>query len=176
MLKHWDKLLNTDCIVVEIAGHLVYPIFRNASTSMFDECERKLVNQQISDCDNIHVVIRDPQERFRSGLNHYCQKNNLDLDHTWKQVEQDVVVDRHFSPQWIWLLHLSKYHHGTITIRPFSAVSDYCKTHHNKSNKEQVKEVRSIHRYVQQDNILLEYLGKSVNIQQIVRECKDGMS
>ena len=34
MLKQWNKLLNTDCVVVGVGPHTIYPIFRVAQSTL----------------------------------------------------------------------------------------------------------------------------------------------
>ena len=110
MLKHWNKLLNTDCIVVDVGPHTVYPIFKNGSSSLMSVSNKTYVNKQISECKSIDIIIRDPETRFVSGLNENCQQNNLDVKDTWDLVYEDKLINRHFAPQWLWLLHLYKFY------------------------------------------------------------------
>lgn len=129
MLTHWNKLLNTDCTVVDIGPHTVYPIFRVGFSTLSSVCERKYVNKQIAECKHIDVMIRDPGDRFVSGINEYSRQNNLDVEETWKLVEQGKLVDRHFAPQYMWLLHLYKFYKGTVTILPFDHIKQITSVH-----------------------------------------------
>lgn len=176
MLRHWSTLLNTECQVVEISGRFLYPIFRNGSRSILAESEKILVNEQIAQCDHIDVLIRDTRDRFISGVNKFCQINDMKIEKVLGMISKDTLVDRHFSPQWIWLLHLSRYYEKDVTLRPFSAITEYCDTHINKSKKDQWQQVSVPDRYIKQDEVLLTQIDNTVNIQELVRKCKDGMS
>tara|TARA_B100001094_G_scaffold289017_1_gene305628 strand:+ start:1247 stop:1774 length:528 start_codon:yes stop_codon:yes gene_type:complete len=169
------NLLATDCTVVQIKGQHVYPIFKNGFTSIMKEADRLLVNDQIANCNNINVLIRDPEQRFISGINEYCEQNNLGLADTLQLVEQGKVTDRHFSPQWLWLLHLSKHYKASVTLRPFSDITQYCTSHSNKRNAV-VTQVTPIDRYVKQDKALIKHLGETISIEKIIRICKNGLS
>ncbi len=169
------SLFSTDCTVVEIKGQYIYPIFKNGSSSIMKEAGEVLVNDQIAHCDNINIFIRDPEQRFISGINEYCERNNLDLQPTLKLVEQDVLTDRHFSPQWTWILHLSKHYKANVTLRPFSDIKQFCGRHSNRRNTA-VKQITPVDKYVRHDKALLKHLGETVNIGKLIRICKDGLS
>ena len=34
IIKHWNKLLNTDCTVIQLDKTFVFPIYKNGSTSL----------------------------------------------------------------------------------------------------------------------------------------------
>ena len=89
-LNHWNTLLNTECKVYRIGKNYVYPIFKNATTSLYQVHDEVLHNQEIAQCNNIHVLIRDPADRFVSGINTYIKKNSQSKKtHTkLKQTEQ----------------------------------------------------------------------------------------
>ncbi len=175
MLTHWNKLVLTDCRVVDVGGQHFYPIFKNGSSSLISQADSTLVNEQIADCSNINVFVRDPVDRFVSGINEYCQQNNLDLESTYKLVEHNEITDRHFAPQWIWLVHLSKHYKSDVTLLPFSDISKYCGSHNNKRNSD-IKRVEPIETYIKQDKAILKHLGETLNIKKLIRICKDGLS
>ena len=78
MLTHWNRLLNTACKVYELGDNFVYPIMRNGSTSLRSVVGRKYTNEEIHKCKDIVVFLRDPADRFVSGLNEYCRQNNAE--------------------------------------------------------------------------------------------------
>jgi hypothetical protein len=80
MLKHWANLLNTDCRVYALGDNFVYPIMRNGSNSLRAVVGREYVNHEINKCENILVFLRDPADRFISGLNEYCKQNKCRPD------------------------------------------------------------------------------------------------
>ncbi len=71
MLTHWNKLLNTDCVVVAVGPHTIYPIFRVGQSTLMSVCDRKYVNKEIDYCNHVEIMIREPEERFVSGVNEY---------------------------------------------------------------------------------------------------------
>ena len=175
MLKHWTNLLNTDCKVYELGDNFVYPIMRNGSNSLRTAVGRICINDEIDMCQNILVFLRDPADRFISGFNEYCRQNNLDLRRTLKLVEQGNLIDRHFSPQWIWLLHLSKYYKGRVSLLPLKDIGSYCNEHSHKL-KNKITDIEPPSDFIQADQELMKHVGQTVDIQLLVRRCKNALS
>ena len=57
MLTHWNKLLNTDCTVIDIGPHTIYPIFKNGSSSLMSIADKTYTNKQIANCNNINILL-----------------------------------------------------------------------------------------------------------------------
>ena len=175
MLKHWNKLLNTDCIVIDIGPHTVYPIFKNGSSSLMSVADKTYTNKQIANCNNINILLRDPEKRFVSGINEYCKQNNLDVKDTWELVYDDKIINRHFAPQWLWLFHLYKFYRGKVILKPFETINDYCKVHKNK--KEKQTDVALIKQFVEVDYELIEnHLNKPILLEKLIRKYKNVLS
>ena len=175
MITHWNKLINTDCAVVKIGEHYVYPIFKNASTSLFDAADATLVNTKIKKCKDIHIFLRDPEHRFISGINEYCLQNNLEVEKTWHEVWEGKLIDRHFAPQWLWLFHLYKFYRGEVILKPFKTINDYCKIHMNKEKKQ--TDVALIKQFVEVDYELIEnHLNKPILLEKLIRKYKNVLS
>ena len=174
MLTHWNKLLNTDCKVVDIGPHTVYPIFRVGFTSLSTVCERKYVNEQIAKCQHIDVMIRNPGDRFVSGINEYSRQNNLDVEETWKLVEQGKLVDRHFAPQYLWLLHLYKFYKGAVTILPFKHIKKITSVHKRKGDRgEPVTLLKS---FVEIDYALTEHYYETFELGELIKRYRNVLS
>ena len=174
MLTHWNKLLNTDCTVVDIGPHTVYPIFRVGFTTLSSVCERKYVNKQIAECKHIDVMIRDPGDRFVSGINEYSRQNNLDVEETWKLVEQDKLVDRHFAPQYMWLLHLYKFYKGTVTILPFDHIKQITSVHERKDDIN--KPVPLLKSFLNVDYAIVEHYNETFELGKLIERYRNVLS
>tara|TARA_R110000868_G_scaffold171851_2_gene407648 strand:- start:307 stop:831 length:525 start_codon:yes stop_codon:yes gene_type:complete len=174
MLTHWNKLLNTDCTVVDIGPHTVYPIFRVGFTTLSSVCERKYVNKQIAECKHIDVMIRDPGDRFVSGINEYSRQNNLDVKETWKLVEQDKLVDRHFAPQYMWLLHLYKFYKGTVTILPFDHIKQITSVHERKDDIN--KPVPLLKSFLNVDYAIVEHYNETFELGRLIERYRNVLS
>jgi len=171
MIKHWQKLLNAECIVVGIKEHTVYPIFKVGSVSLARASDKEYINHEISKCTHIDVLLRDPVDRFVSGLNEYCRLNNSNIDETLELVRQGEIIDRHFAPQFIWLLHLYRYYKGDVTLRPFSDIKKFTDIHEG-GNKEKIK-VPHLQSFVDVDQELIKNLKKTLPLGQIIDELID---
>jgi len=124
------------CTVFEMPGHdFVYPIFKNASSSLEELSVRKIYNKSINDItQTIEVYWREAQNRFNSGVNTYLQHNKLlDRDTIIHLVERGELVNRHFMPQYMWLCHLYKHYTGAIIIRDVNSLD--ISVHKNKSER-----------------------------------------
>ena len=145
MLKHWTKLVNTDCVVIGMGERLLYPIYRNGSTSLTRACDRQYMNNEITALDHIDVIIR-----------------------------QGNLVDRHFSPQYVWLCHLYRFFKGTVTLRPLKAIGDYCDNHLHRS--ESITPVRPLKEFVDIDYRLMDQLDQKQKLQDIIERYKNVLS
>jgi len=175
MLKHWQELLNTDCIVIDIGPHTIYPIFKNGSSSLMAVADKTYINKQIANCNNINILLRDPEERFVSGINEYCKQNNLDVKDTWELVYDDKIINRHFAPQLLWLFHLYKFYRGKVILKPFETINDYCKVNITKKGKK--TDVALIKQFVEVDYELIEnYLNKPILLEKLIRKYKNVLS
>jgi hypothetical protein len=175
MLKHWKKLLSSECKVFEIKGTAVLPIFKVGSTSLRHSADRVHVNDEISKFDLVHVLIRNPEERFVSGLNEYCQQNNLNIHKTLDNVRAGLTSDRHFAPQYMWLLHLYKFYKGMIRIRPFDALNEYTTLHKKKSTMEKIQ-VTALEEYTLVDRMLTNHYDTDIALEDIIRKYKNVLS
>ena len=174
MLTHWNKLFNTDCTVVDIGRHTVYPIFRVGYTSLIADADQTYTNEQISKCEHIDILIRDPRDRFVSGVNEYCRHNNRDVKETRKLIQQGKLVDRHFAPQYLWLLHLYKFYKGTVTLEPFEYIREITQQHRRANESHQ--QVEPIDLFVNVDLDLMNDLHETVLLGDLIRKHKNVLS
>ena len=174
ILKNWNKLINTECVVLKLGQDFIYPIFRNGSTSLAKACDGRIKDNEITNCELITIFLQDPEKRFVSGVNEYCRQNNLDLEKTWQQIHDGENIDRHFAPQWIWLLHLYKWYKGDVSLKPLSALKNYCGVHTNRSPRN--KPVALLKNFVEIDLALLEHINEIVPLSHLVKEYKNVLS
>ena len=174
MLTHWNKLLNTDCTVVDIGPHTVYPIFRVGSSSLMLAADKTYVNSHIAKCKHIDVMIRDPGDRFVSGINEYSRQNNLNIEETWKLVEQGKLVDRHFAPQYMWLLHLYKFYKGTVTILPFDHIKQITSVHERKDDIN--KPVPLLKSFLNVDHAIIEHYNETFELGRLIERYRNVLS
>ena len=135
--------------------------------------------------------MRNPKERFISGVHTYLeyekmnsQKKYLDTlvhfyneDTILKQIEEMTLCDRHFVPQFIWLIHLSKYFKGTVRI---DSVSELYLAIPNRGKppipeitykrRQKIKKINS-KKYTDIDEKIIEkYMCRSVELEILIKE------
>ena len=101
LLMYWSKLLNTNCeaIRVEPYGFVAYPIYKNGRTSLWEYATdnncKTFINEELKTLDHIIVYLRNPLERFISGVHTYLEFENLGSqeDTILKQIEEMTVCD-----------------------------------------------------------------------------------
>ena len=82
MFKNWSNILGYDCEVIEFKNHqIIYPIFKNGKTSLENYAiynKLKIFkNKEISKFQKIVVFLRDPEERFVSGVHTYLEYKKI---------------------------------------------------------------------------------------------------
>lgn len=175
MFTEIDHILYPDkCEVLRIGSNYFFPIFKNGSSSLREHASKtdssKVINQQISKCDQIKVFLRDPKQRFVSGLHTFINKNpNLDKDTIIWFVQNYLFLDRHFLPQFLWLTNLTQFcnEECNLTFYGMEDISLFVNEHVNSINEydEQAFEIlnsKNISTYLQLDDHLLKFVGKSV--------------
>lgn len=175
MLTHWNKLLTTDCTVIEVSGHKVYPIHRVGYTSLMSVAEQTHTNTAISDLSHITILIRDPNDRFVSGVNEYCRQNNLQIEDVYQQIKNGDLVDSHFIPQYVWLMNLYRFYKGQVTLRPFEFISTLTQVHKRKD--EQRQHVEPLRNFTEVDAQLLKNNNqRSQSLRDVIKEYKHVLS
>ena len=210
ILQHWNKLLTTECKAIKIPwpskvtaggtqltndGFVIYPIFKNGRTSLYHYGLKKqaktFINEQLKNLKHIHVFLREPEERFISGVNTYIEFENLGSqeDTTLKQIEEMKICDRHFIPQYFWLMHLSKYFKGSIRLATIEELRLTISTrdepvkpngteipHVTKKRKEKIKKI-NFKNYVDVDKkIIKKYINKTVVLENLIKEFHNVLS
>jgi hypothetical protein len=143
MLSRLDDIIYPNrCEVIEIEAsqRYIYPIFKNGSTSLTKYAQAQklkiLLNEQIRKLSDINIIIRNPQERFISGFNTYVyntkQENpQLDLDTIIYFAETYLFLNRHYAPQFSWVVNLTRYAgkntklhlHGMESLKEFTPLN-----------------------------------------------------
>ena len=210
ILQHWNKLLTTECKAIRIPwpskvtaggtqltdnGFVIYPIFKNGRTSLYHYGLKKkaktFINEELKSLKHIHVFLREPKERFISGVNTYIEFENLGSqeDAILKQIEEMKICDRHFIPQSFWLMHLSKYFKGSIRLATIEELRLTISTrdepvkpngteipHVTKKRKEKIKKI-NFKNYIDVDKkIIKKYINKTVVLENLIKEFHNVLS
>lgn len=167
-----NNILNTDCEVIRMGDDWIYPIFKNGWNGFRRAKEESKFNEQIKDVDNLKVYIRHPVSRFVSGVNKYAQLNDLAPEAVVDKIQMEGLTDRHWIPQWYWLLHLSRYYKKEIELLPMSAIP-----HNRRKETPDKKQVRVLEDHIAVDlYIMNNWLNTKVNLEKVITESRHVLS
>jgi len=194
MLSHLDCIIFPDrCEVIEIvpSQRYVYPIFKNGNSSLYNYSKKNrckiLINEQIKRISKIDVILRDPQQRFRSGINTFIQmtlRDNPELDLatvTWF-AQQYLFLNRHYAPQFLWLLNLARYLNPETTMNFLSMDQlDSITNIHSKPKGvspiskqllDQLENISNNEMYDRIDQVLMTCTGQQLTFDQLINHVK----
>jgi hypothetical protein len=194
MFSEIDKTIFPDsCEVLEIVPSqlFVYPIFKNGSSSLFESAPSagwKTIDQHsISLIQTpITVFLRDPRERFISGVNtflQHCHRDHRDLDTRTILffVEKYLFLNRHYAPQFFWLINLSRYTNAPLK---FCSIDDIGKltTRHSRARitpptPEFLASIQNfpwkkLEVYFLLDQLLIDRIGQQLTFAELVNDIK----
>ena len=102
MLSQLDNIIFPDrCDVLEIdSQRYVYPIFKNGSSTLNKVPHRILGIDELKQIDTVDVFVRDPYERFLSGVQTFLRYNTqLHRETALYFISEYLFLNRHFCPQ-----------------------------------------------------------------------------
>lgn len=181
MLSYLDPILFPDeCEVLEVApNRYVYSIFKNGSSSLRKSNFRTLNTDEIAELTNIEVFVREPFERYVSGVQTYLQHNShLDRATTLTMIDEYLFLNRHFALQFHWIMNLMRFNPTVLmTIRPVSELESATDLTWNaiardKSLLEYFEENEKLKFYLMLDTVLMHFVGQTVNFGTIVQYIK----
>jgi hypothetical protein len=177
VLSQLDNIIFPDrCDVLEIvpSQRYVYPIYKNGSSSLYNTGFRLLDNDEIKNISVIDVYVRNPYDRFVTGVNTFLQ-HNADLDRATALhfITNYLFLNRHFCPQFHWLVNLQRFTDAKIRINSIDTLPDITPLKVNQSEDPLLDEylgTEKIHFYLSIDKVLTEdLLGKTVPFKLIVQ-------
>ena len=177
MLSQLDTILFPDsCEVLEVAPQrYVFPIFKNGSTSLRNSGFRSLDLEEIQHLKLVEVFVRNPFERFVSGVSKFIEDTNLDYYTVLHFTQNFLFLNSHYAPQFYWLLNLQRFTKAKILLRPIDELNTITKLYSNQSKKNKLIDIDNdkVQFYLKLDQVLVgELLGKTVTFKQIVQTVK----
>lgn len=132
----------------------------------------------------ITIFLRDPRQRFVSGVNTFLQhlltrEKNLDQDTILYFVDHYLFLNRHFCPQFFWLLNLARFA-GTDKIVELKHLADIRLLTELNDDAEvapvtddlrakiQKFDWEKLELYFYLDQILIDNIGKTMPISQLI--------
>jgi len=184
MLDCQGKILFPDDVeVLEIIPQhqYVYPIFKNGSTSLHKSKYLAVSNQELKNLTNIEVFVRNPHDRFLSGVQTYMRNLGAKYDSqtVLTLISQNLYMNRHFCPQLYWILNLSRFTSAKLTIKPveeLSLITNYVENQStpNPEITEFFKANPKVLFYNEMDEVLtVNLIGKTVTVEEILYTLKE---
>ena len=181
MISYLDPILFPDDIeVLEVSqNRYVYPIFKNGSRSLISKDYRQLSKGEIVDLTHVEVFVRDPFERYVSGVQSYLRLNpELDRATALQMISRYLFLDRHFSLQFHWLINLGRFCDPWMHIRPIDDLNSATDLVWNTITRDQslleyFQSNLKLWYYLQLDKILTEdFLNQTVKMSTILEHIK----
>ena len=193
MLSHIDRELFSDrceVVVFNDPQRYVYPIFKNGSSALSRHAKRnkltRLLNQQISRVDAVEIYLRDPLERFVSGINTFCQMTLRDHPHlddhtvTWF-AERYLFLNRHYATQFSWIVNLARYasKECKFSLRNVQQLKSFLGTAEpegigpvKEPQRGRISQNRDLEMYLRLDQSLIDLTGQDITWDQICKQMK----
>jgi hypothetical protein len=180
MLSQLDNTIFPDrCDVLEIvpSQRFVYPIYKNGSSSLYNAGYRLMNHDELKNISVVDIYVRNPYDRFVTGVNTFLKHNsNLDSATALHFITNYLFLNRHFCPQFYWLINLQRFTGAKIRINSIESLSEITPLKVNQSEDPLLDEYLSsdkIHFYLSIDQVLVEDLiGKTVTFKLIVEAIK----
>jgi len=177
MLSQLDNIIFPDrCDVLEIvpSQRYVYPIYKNGSSSLYESGFRLVGHDELRNIPVVDIYVRNPYDRFVTGVNTFLQHNiGLDRATALHFINNYLFLNRHFCPQFHWLVNLQRFTNAKIRINPIDTLSDITALRSNKSQDPLLDEAlntEKLHFYLSIDKVLTEdLLEKTVPFKLIVQ-------
>lgn len=139
MLSQLDNIIFPDsCEVLEVTSQrFVYPIFKNGSSSLKAMEYPVVPIDQLKDIPVIEIFVRDPYKRFLSGVQTYLMQHfSLDRQTMLYIIRENLFLNRHYCPQFYWLVNLQRYTDAKIKINPIEKLNELLTVNYNKTDKD----------------------------------------
>ena len=177
MLSILDPIIfPDDCLILKSQDHYIYPIFKNGSSSLH---KNKVVSpDEYADISEVTVFVREPFERYLSGVNTFVQHNPAYHQETLVHIiSENLFLNRHFCLQFHWLVNLQRFTQALIKLKPISALTQVTDLHRNPSTTKNFREIfenhAKLHFYLALDKVLFyNLIGQTVDFKQILATIK----
>lgn len=185
MFSYIDPILFPDQFkVYELTpGQYVYPIYKNASSTIARAAVRELNYFDIRELNTIDVYLRDPFDRYVSGVQTYLRYHpELDRDTALKFIDEFLFLNSHFSLQFHWIVNLSRMTDAWFHFRHVDELQSVTDEVWNTLTRDETlvdhfQDHNKLHYYLQLDKILYnDFMGKTVPIRAIGRHIENKYS
>jgi len=180
MLSQVDNIIFPDrCDVLEIvpSQRYVYPIYKNGSSSLYNSGFRLVNHDELPNISVVDIYVRNPYDRFVSGVNTFLQYHNqYDRNTVLHFITEYLFLNRHFCPQFYWLVNLQRFTDAKIRINSIETLNNITSLKVNQTVHRllsQCLDTDKIHFYLSMDKVLTQdLLDKTVTFKLITETIK----
>jgi hypothetical protein len=199
MFLEVDSIIFPDCCeVIQVASQqFVYPIFKCGRSSLTWNMESRgwtfVPEQDINKIVTpIKIFLRDPRDRFLSGVNTYMQHlaregNELDQHTVLYFVNRYLFLNRHYAPQFFWLLNLARFSRPDtlVTFSPMTEINQLTDANDHAGIAPLTDVLREkinsfnwskLELYLYLDQILIDHIDKIISIQDLIKHVQTNHS
>jgi hypothetical protein len=184
MLSHLDCIIFPDrCEVIEVtpSQRYVYPIFKNGQSSLMIEAKKSnwkiCLNEQIKKINSIDIFLREPEERLASGISSFILttlRDTPELDQTTVQwfAENYLYLNRHYAPQFSWIINLARYTNSDCVLNFLSMDNMNTVTSLHKQPFKQLDlttQLKNKEMYQRIDQVLFDCIGQSMTFKELIK-------
>jgi hypothetical protein len=181
MLSFLDPVLFPDNYqIYELTpNQFVYPIYKSGSTTIAKTAMRLLPYHEHRDLKVVDIYLRDPFERYVSGVQMYLKLHpDLDRETALKFIEELLFLNNHFSLQFHWIVNLARFTNAKFHLRRMDELKSTTDEIWNTLSRDQTLmdrfgDNKKLKFYLQLDKILYEdCIGKTVQLKSIVNHIR----
>ena len=84
-------------------------------------------------------------------------------------------MDRHFAPQYLWLVHLYKFYKGNVTLKPFTYIQNITSIHEITIGDNKI-DVEALEDFVSVDRQLMKLVNQTHDLGELISKYKHALS
>jgi hypothetical protein len=182
MLSYIDPVLFPDeCKILQVsADRYIYPIFKNGSSSLRKSGFKEINPQEFAGLDTVEVFLRDPFDRYVSGVQTFLSHLGPELDRetVLHLIDQYLFLNRHFCLQFHWLVNLARHTPARIHVKSIKELNNDTDYNWNMTVRDQELFDRfdknsRLKFYLELDRILIDdFMNQTVHFKHIVQHIK----
>ena len=159
---------------------MLFRSFKSGSSSL-KVTARQINYFELRELRTVEVFLRDPFERYVSGVQTYLRHLPPELDRSTvlAMIGEFIFLNRHFALQFHWVMNLARHTDAWMYFRPMSELSTATEYTWNALARDQTlveyfQNHNKLHFYLTLDKVLYEeFMGMTVPLVQIVNHIKN---
>jgi hypothetical protein len=137
---------------------------------------KSVPSNKFDQLETVQVFLRDPLDRYISGVQTYISTLSDDLDKSTvlSMIDQYLFFNSHFSLQFHWLVNLARHTPALIHIKSLDQLSSITNMHRNSQVRDQqlcnrFNNNKKLQFYLELDKILInDFMNQTATLKDIV--------